>query len=115
LLHGTGARAVSKLGAGLQSGSDLSHQGIVDDHARFEVKRLDLENPILAVGFGIDATDQRTFASVVFSVILIRSNVLILRISFVWRHGRIASVILLSKTGIFINNFDGTLSKPCIR
>ena len=45
--------------AGLQSGFDLSDQGIVDNDARFEVQRLDLKNTFLAVGLGIDATDQR--------------------------------------------------------
>jgi len=42
-----------------KGGFDLSDQGIVDDGARFEVQRLDLKNPFLAVGLGIDATDQR--------------------------------------------------------
>jgi len=46
-------------GAGLQSGSELRDEGIVDDHAGFQVQRPDLKNPFLAVGFGIDATDQR--------------------------------------------------------
>jgi hypothetical protein len=36
-----------------------SDQCIIDYHARFEVQRPDLKNTILAVGFGIDATDQR--------------------------------------------------------
>ena len=52
-------RAVSKSSAGSQGGFDLSDQGIVDDHARFEMQRPDLKNTLLAVGFGIDATDQR--------------------------------------------------------
>jgi hypothetical protein len=46
-------------GAGLQSGSELRHQGIVNDHAGFQVQRPDLENPFPAVGSGIYATDQR--------------------------------------------------------
>ena len=50
---------LSKSSAGSQSRFDLSDQGIVDDHARFEVQRLDLKNTLLAMGLGIDATDQR--------------------------------------------------------
>jgi hypothetical protein len=36
-------------GPGLQGRSELSHQGIVDDHVRFEVQRLDIKNTLLAV------------------------------------------------------------------
>jgi hypothetical protein len=38
-------------GAGLQSGFDLSHQGIVDHHARFEVQRIHLKYPLLTTRF----------------------------------------------------------------
>jgi hypothetical protein len=50
--------AKHKSGAGLQRGFDLRHQGIVDDHARFEVQRPHLKNTLLAVSFRVDATDQ---------------------------------------------------------
>jgi hypothetical protein len=52
-------RCLVPCGAGSQSGSDLSDQGIVDRHTQFEVQRPHLKNTILAAGFGIDATDQR--------------------------------------------------------
>ena len=45
--------------AGSQGGFDLSHQGVIYHQAGSEVQRLDLKYPFLAVGFGIDATDQR--------------------------------------------------------
>jgi len=42
-------RCLVPCGAGSKGGFDLSDQGIVDDHARFEVQRLDLKNTLLAV------------------------------------------------------------------
>jgi hypothetical protein len=45
--------------AGSKGGFDLRDQGIVDHYARFEVQRLDLKNTFFAVGFGVEATDQR--------------------------------------------------------
>jgi hypothetical protein len=42
-------RCLVPCGAGSKGGFDLSDQGIVDDHARLEVQRLDLKNTFLAV------------------------------------------------------------------
>ena len=52
-------RRLVPCGAGLQGSFELRHQGLIDDDARFEVQGPHLKNAFLAVGFGVEPTDQR--------------------------------------------------------
>ena len=69
--------------------------------SRFNIVLPKLREPVVLMV--LTPTHFKSVACADFSVIPIQLKVLILRNSLVRRHGRIASFILRSKTGIFIN------------